>query len=129
MWIPIQSLQVGFAAINIIGTPVDPVPSSDLGKSMKSALDGEGVLSEYDDISFLMYTDKEVAQIISKLEKKKFEAVSTERFEYAKKIKSAIGELREAGLILGSLEMEKQIYADTGEINLQQTLRVNIHFS
>ena len=48
------------------------------------------------------------------MEKKKFEAVSTERFEYAKKIKSAIGELREAGLILGSLEMEKQIYADTG---------------
>ena len=43
------------------------------------------------------------------------EAVSTERFEYAKKIKSAIGELKEAGLILGSLEMEKQIYADTGE--------------
>ena len=99
---------------------MDPVPSSDLGKSMKSALDGEGVLSEYDDISFLMYTDKEVAQIISKLEKKKFEAVSTERFEYAKKIKSAIGELREAGLILGSLEMEKQIYADTGEIWLQK---------
>ena len=116
----ISSLQVGFAAINIIGTPVDPVPSSDLGKSMKSALDGEGVLSEYDDISFLMYTDKEVAQIISKLEKKKFEAVSTERFEYAKKIKSAIGELREAGLILGSLEMEKQIYADTGLFSLSK---------
>jgi len=108
-----QYNQVGFAAINIIGTPVDSVPSS--GKSMKSALDREGVLSEYDDISFLMYTDKEVAQIISKLEKKKFEAVTTERFEYAKKIKSAIGELREAGLILGSLEMEKQIYADTGQ--------------
>ena len=48
-------------------------------------------MSEYDDLSFLMYTDKEVAQIISKLEKKKFEAVNTERFEYAKKIKSAIG--------------------------------------
>ena len=44
----------------------------------------------YDDLSFLMYTDKEVAQLINKLEKKKFEAVSTERFEYAKKIKSAI---------------------------------------
>ena len=49
------------------------------------------MFSEYDDLAFLMYTDKEVSQIISKLEKKKFEAVSTERFEYAKKIKSAIG--------------------------------------
>ena len=56
-------IKVGFAAINIIGTPVDSAPSSDLGKSMKSALDGEGVLSEYDDISFLMYTDKEVKKL------------------------------------------------------------------
>ena len=60
-----------------------------------------------------MYTDREVAQIINKLEKKKLEAVNTERFEYAKKIKTAIGELQEAGLILGSLEMEKQILADS----------------
>ena len=32
--------------------------------------------------------------MIAKLEKKKLEAVATERFEYAKKIKSAIGEER-----------------------------------
>ena len=31
---------------------------------MKSALDAEGVLSEYDDISYLMYTDKEVQTVI-----------------------------------------------------------------
>ena len=91
-------------------------PAAASARSIKTALDGDGVLSEYDDISFLMYTDKEVtkalmvvmvlslnihswfnvdlwkvAQIISKLEKKKLEAVSTERFEYAKKIKAAIG--------------------------------------
>ena len=80
------------AAINVIGTPKEPIQSQSSAKSMRSVLDNEGVLSEYDDISFLMYTDKEVAQIISKLEKKKYEAVSTERFEYAKKIKSAIGD-------------------------------------
>ena len=79
------------AAINVIGTPKEPIQIQSSAKSMRSALDNEGVLSEYDDISFLMYTDKEVAQIISKLEKKKYEAVTTERFEYAKKIKSAIG--------------------------------------
>ena len=33
-----------------------------------------------------------MSQLIAKLEKKKLEAVATERFEYAKKIKSAIGE-------------------------------------
>ena len=119
-----MNIKVGLAAVNIIGTPKAPLPSGPVND-----LDSD-VFSEYDDLAFLMYTDKEVSQIISKLEKKKFEAVSTERFEYAKKIKSAIGneilngiiidvehivgELREAGLILGSLEMEKQIFADTG---------------
>ena len=39
-----------------------------------------------------------VAQVIAKLEKKKQEAVATERFEYAKKIKSAIGELEDSVL-------------------------------
>ena len=96
----------------MIGTPkVSLVEGS--AKSLRSPLDGSDVLSDYDDLSFLMYTDREVAQIISKLEKKKLEAVNTERFEYAKKIKTAIGELQEAGLILGSLEMEKQILADS----------------
>ena len=96
----------------MIGTPkVSLVEGS--AKSLRSPLDGSDVLSDYDDLSFLMYTDREVAQIISKLEKKKLEAVNTERFEYAKKIKTALGELQEAGLILGSLEMEKQILADS----------------
>ena len=122
--------KVGLAGVNVIGTPkVTLVGGS--ASALKSPLDGSDVLSDYDDLSFLMYTDREVAQIISKLEKKKLEAVNTERFEYAKKIKTAIGEnlkeeiylgnkdnifqgeLQEAGLILGSLEMEKQILADS----------------
>ena len=96
----------------MIGTPKVPLVDGS-AKSLRSPLDGSDVLSDYDDLSFLMYTDREVAQIINKLEKKKLEAVNTERFEYAKKIKTAIGELQEAGLILGSLEMEKQILADS----------------
>merc|ERR1712203_303630 len=103
--------QVGLAGVNVIGTPkVSLVEGS--AKSLRSPLDGSDVLSDYDDLSFLMYTDREVAQIINKLEKKKLEAVNTERFEYAKKIKTAIGELQEAGLILGSLEMEKRLLAE-----------------
>ena len=96
----------------MIGTPKVPLVEGS-ANSLRSPLDGSDVLSDYDDLSFLMYTDREVAQIINKLEKKKLEAVNTERFEYAKKIKTAIGELQEAGLILGSLEMEKQILADS----------------
>ena len=38
--------------------------------------------------------------MIAKLEKKKLEAVATERFEYAKKIKSAIGEIMNNGFVM-----------------------------
>jgi len=76
--------QVGLTAVNIIGTPLEKAESQN-----GFSLDGD-IWSLYDDLSFLMYTDTEVAQLINKLEKKKFEAVATERFEYAKKIKSAI---------------------------------------
>ena len=41
--------------------------------------------------------------MIAKLEKKKLEAVATERFEYAKKIKSAIGEIINNGLIMSTM--------------------------
>ena len=114
--------------MSIIGTPVDKADSQS-----GFNLDGD-VWSLYDDLSFLMYTDTEVAKLINKLEKTKFEAVATERFDYAKKIKSAIsksrwkypfampvftlivsGELCEAGQMLGSLEMEMHVLADKEE--------------
>ena len=84
--LPWNIFQVGLSAINIIGTPVEKADNQN-GFNLDS-----DVWSLYDDLSFLMYTDTEVAQLINKLEKKKFEAVATERFEYAKKIKSAISE-------------------------------------
>ena len=82
-----ETLQVGLAGVNVIGTPKVPLVEGS-ANSLRSPLDGSDVLSDYDDLSFLMYTDREVAQIINKLEKKKLEAVNTERFEYAKKIKT-----------------------------------------
>ena len=44
---------------------------------------------------YILCPQQQVAQLIAKLEKKKLEAVATERFEYAKKIKSAIGKKRQ----------------------------------
>ena len=52
---------MALSAVNIIGTPA-MAPAAASARSMKTALDGDGVLSEYDDISFLMYTDKEVTK-------------------------------------------------------------------
>ena len=55
---------MALSAVNIIGTPAQtPAPAAS-ARSIKTALDGDGVLSEYDDISFLMYTDKEVTDAL-----------------------------------------------------------------
>ena len=89
--------KVGLTAVNIIGTPFEKADSQNVFN-----LDGD-VWSLYDDLSFLMYTDIEVAQLINKLEKKKFEAVATERFEYAKKIKSAISIKEQSKIISKSI--------------------------
>ena len=53
--------KVALSAVNIIGTPSQASAAAS-ARSIKTALDGDGVLSEYDDISFLMYTDKEVTK-------------------------------------------------------------------
>lgn len=89
--------KVGLTAVNIIGTPLEKADSQNVFN-----LDGD-VWSLYDDLSFLMYTDVEVAQLINKLERKKFEAVATERFEYAKKIKSAISMKEQSKIISKSI--------------------------
>ena len=60
-----------------------------------------------------------MAQLIAKLEKKKLEAVATERFEYAKKIKSAIGEIINNGLVMSltpKLLRPSMQYSVSGEL-------------
>ena len=57
--------------------------------------------------------------MIAKLEKKKLEAVATERFEYAKKIKSAIGEIINNGLVMSltpKLLRPSMQYSVSGEL-------------
>ncbi|XP_065353276.1 centrosomal protein of 104 kDa isoform X4 [Cloeon dipterum] len=64
--------------------------------------------SPYDDLAFEMYVDPEAAKIIRQMEKRKQEAVMSERFEYARKLKQAMEELRRAGERLGKFELEKR---------------------
>ncbi|VVC35365.1 Armadillo-type fold,TOG domain,Armadillo-like helical,Galactose-binding domain-like [Cinara cedri] len=63
--------------------------------------------SIYDDLAFEMYVDKGIAEIIRMLENRKITAVEDERFEYARKLKCAMTELRSAGEKLGKLELSK----------------------
>ncbi|GAB6024051.1 hypothetical protein CHUAL_008771 [Chamberlinius hualienensis] len=65
-------------------------------------------ISPMDDLTFDMYQDPEVAQIIRKLEIKKQQAVSQEKYDYAKKLKAAMTDLWKAGETLGKYEIEKQ---------------------
>ena len=64
------------------------------------------------DLAFLMYTDKDIAELIHQLEERKYEAVNAEQFENARKLKAAIDELLIAGQTIGALDVQKQIYAD-----------------
>ncbi|XP_050434404.1 centrosomal protein of 104 kDa [Adelges cooleyi] len=60
-----------------------------------------------DDLAFEMYVDKQMAIVIRTLEQRKIKAVQDERFEYARKLKAAMTELRSAGEKLGKLELSK----------------------
>ena len=51
-------------------------------------------------------------QLIHQLEQRKYEAVSTEQFENARKLKHAIDELTIAGQTIGAIDAQKQASAD-----------------
>ena len=53
--------------------------------------------------------------MIHQLEERKFEAVNTEQFENARKLKYAIDELLLGGQIVGALEAEKRVFSDSQE--------------
>ncbi|XP_035829419.1 centrosomal protein of 104 kDa [Aplysia californica] len=112
--------QVGLIAINVIGDelhkPFDIVdPDVFLGDERVDsdpAIEGlynkPDYISPLDDLAFDMYQDPEIAQIIRRLERKKQEAVLQERYDYAKRLKTAISELQKVGEKLGKMEVEKR---------------------
>ncbi|XP_016844299.1 centrosomal protein of 104 kDa isoform X2 [Nasonia vitripennis] len=95
--------QVGLIAVNILGEACGQQASG-----QGEASYNPHYLSPYDDLSFDMYVDREVAKIIRQMELKKLAAVEDERFEYASKLKIAMESLRKAGERLGKLELEKK---------------------
>ncbi|XP_033763312.1 centrosomal protein of 104 kDa-like isoform X1 [Pecten maximus] len=117
--------QVGVIAVNIIGDIItrpsdlndrrkrDYYSDPDRARKLEYMDDDENqprpdYISPLDDLAFDMYQDPEIASIIRKLEKKKQEAVIQERFDYAKKLKTAILDLQKVGEKLGKYEVEKR---------------------
>ncbi|XP_077168779.1 centrosomal protein of 104 kDa isoform X1 [Paroedura picta] len=127
--------QVALVAINIIGEAVDH--TSNFGHTSReklidqylgnnpddSALEGTYMgksdsISPLDDLAFDMYQDPEVAQIIRKLDERKYEAVRHEHYDHAKKLKQAIADLQKVGERLGRYEVEKRCAVEREDYDL-----------
>ncbi|PSN39132.1 Centrosomal protein of 104 kDa [Blattella germanica] len=129
--------QVGLIAINVLGQHIDspstssasseqekphseqnnngheataapapaPAPASGSNNGNNNALllvNNPQYTSPYDDLAFEMYVDQEVAKIIRAMEAKK------QQFEFARKLKLAMEDLRSAGEKLSKYELEKR---------------------
>lgn len=91
--------QISLLAVNVLGDDV----SGDEDGSMETSFN-----SICDDLSFCMYVDTEITEIIRELEGKKMKAVSAERFEYARKLKLCMTSLGSAGERLGRYALAKR---------------------
>ncbi|XP_072390154.1 centrosomal protein of 104 kDa [Diabrotica undecimpunctata] len=106
-----QHNQVSLIAVNILGTDIKfrrPSNPEDEDAKLFDILNDPEYYSPYDDLAFLMYVDVDVAKIVKEMEIKKHLAVINERFEYARKLKSAMTKLRVAGEKLAKYELEKR---------------------
>lgn len=88
--------QISLMAVNVLGWDCDSDVSPD------------SFISICDDLSFCMYVEEGVTEVIRKLEIKKSVAVSEERFEFARKLKLCMTALRTAGERLGRYALAKR---------------------
>uniref|UniRef100_A0A8D8T2D6 Centrosomal protein of 104 kDa n=1 Tax=Cacopsylla melanoneura TaxID=428564 RepID=A0A8D8T2D6_9HEMI len=91
--------QVSIVAIQLLGEEK---------KLSGEVIDRPCYTSTYEDLSFEMYVHEDMADTIRSLDLKKQQAVKDERYEYAKKLKSVMQELRTAGEKLGKLDLAKK---------------------
>lgn len=107
--------QLALIAVNILGTELtqqdlkSSLPSSSGSNAQQSMSDADNAISSIcDDLSFSMYVEESVAEVIREMETKKSKAVGDERFEYARKLKLCMNVLRQAGERLGRYSLAKR---------------------
>lgn len=91
--------QLALLAVNVLGEKFSP-SSNDLSHLEHKQSDDtmEVTLSSItDDLSYCMYVEESIVEIVKKLENLKHKAVADERFEYARKLKLCMNCLRMAG--------------------------------
>lgn len=92
--------QISLIAVNVLGL--------ELESEAAACSSSDSFLSICDDLSFCMYVEEGITEIVRELETKKLKAVSEERFEYARKLKLCMTTLRGAGERLGRYALAKR---------------------
>ncbi|XP_064075101.1 centrosomal protein of 104 kDa isoform X1 [Vanessa tameamea] len=112
--------QVALMAVNVLG---DEIEDSNKSPTVKKA---EVCFSPYDDLAFVMYVDNEIADLVRSLDRKKKSAVAEERFEYARRLKSAGSALAAAGIRIGRWRLRKRTAAARDDFELARRMRDRI---
>lgn len=103
--------QLALLAVNVLGEEFNP-NCNDLShlklKNPDDTLD-VALSSITDDLSYCMYVEESIVEIVKKLEELKLKAVEDERFEYARKLKLCMNCLRTAGERLGRYALSKRL--------------------
>lgn len=97
--------QAALLAVNVLGEEIMPRDGdlNQVAKSVEQTYD-----SICDDLSFCMYVEESVAEVVRQMETLKHKAVQDERFEYARKLKLCMTSLRGAGERLGRYALAKR---------------------
>ncbi|CAK1543363.1 unnamed protein product [Leptosia nina] len=114
--------QVALMAVNVLGDEVEDDEKTAAVENMKA----EVSFSPYDDLAFIMYVDNEIADLVRNLDEKKRIAVTEERFEYARRLKSAGSALAAAGIRIGRWRLRKRTAAARDDFELARRMRDRI---
>lgn len=98
-------------AVNILGEEFNPSCNDLSHLKIKQPEDMNDVpLATFtDDLSYRMYVEESILEVVRKLEETKLRAVEDERFEYARKLKLCMNCLRTAGERLGRYSLSKRL--------------------
>jgi centrosomal protein CEP104 len=103
--------QLALLAVNVLGEEFNPNCNDLSHLRLKHPDDSLEVAlaSITDDLSYCMYVEESIVEIVKKLEELKHKAVEDERFEYARKLKLCMNCLRTAGERLGRYALSKRL--------------------
>lgn len=101
--------QLALLAVNVLGEEFHPNDLNHLRIKNSEESAEIGLSSITDDLSYCMYVEESIVEIVRKLERLKHRAVEDERFEYARKLKLCMNCLRTVGERLGRYALSKRL--------------------